>query len=117
MANKITAAQIKEMAKRNVLAILSEAFENAGAERYGSDFEMAIPTTVEDQEVWVGVVLTAKQYTKTKVSDPFDPFELREEYDTEQAIKAKEKADAAAKKAKKISKDKARRADSEEKGE
>lgn len=121
MANKITAAQVKEMAKRNVLATLAGAFENAGAERYGSDFEMAIPTTVEGQEVWVGVVLTAKQYTKTKVSDPFDPFELREEYDTEQEIKAKEKAENAAKKERKIKKDKARRAeakpDSEEKGE
>jgi hypothetical protein len=117
MANKTTAAQIKEMAKRNVLDTLADAFENVGAERYGSDFEMAIPTIVEGQELWVGIVLTAKQYTKTKVSDPFDPFVLREEYDAEQNIKAKQKAENAAKKAKKISKDKARRAESEEKGE
>ena len=87
---KMTAAMMKETAKRNVLALLADALEANGAERYGSDFEVAIPTEVNGQEIWVGVVLTAKQYTATKVSDP---FELRAEYDEEQRIKAEEKAE------------------------
>lgn len=90
---KMTAAMMKETAKRNVLALLAETLEANGAERYGSDFEVAIPTEVNGQEIWVGVVLTAKQYTATKVSDPFDPFALRAEYDEEQRIKAAEKAE------------------------
>lgn len=95
---KMTAAMVKETAKRKVLEVLSDVLESAGAERYGSDFELAIPTTVDGKEIWVGVVLTAKQYTKTKVSDEFDPFALREEYDAEQAVKkAVENAKAKAK--------------------
>lgn len=109
MANKMTSAQMKEAAKKEVLEKLKGIFDELGAERYGSDYEVAVPTTVEGQEIWVGIVLTAKQYTKTKVSDPFDPFELRQSYDEAKAIKEKEKAEAAAKKKKKIEKDTARR--------
>ena len=56
-----------------------------------------------EQEVWVEVKLTTKQYTDTKISKAFDPFVAREEYETEQAIKAAEaeaKAKAKADKAK-----------------
>ena len=103
MANekKMTAAEIKANAKINVLAELSAKLEELGAEMVGN--VAYIPQTIGEQEVWVEVKLTTKQYTDTKVSKAFDPFVAREEYEAEQAIKqaeAEAKAKAKADKAK-----------------
>lgn len=98
---KMTAAEIKATAKAEVLAELSAKLEELGAEMVGN--VAYIPQTVGEQEVWVEIKLTTKQYTDTKVSKAFDPFVAREEYETEQAIKAAEaeaKAKAKADKAK-----------------
>lgn len=98
---KMTAAEIKATAKANVLSALSVKLEELGAEMVGN--VAYIPQTVGEQEVWVEVKLTTKQYTDTKVSKAFDPFIAREEYEAEQAIKAAEaeaKAKAKADKAK-----------------
>lgn len=86
-------SEILESAKNTVLNGLVDTLESLGAERYGSPFQMAIPTTVDGIEVWVKVDLTAANYADTKVSKAFDPFVKREEYDAEMAIKAKEKAE------------------------
>lgn len=98
---KMTAAEIKATAKVKVLSELSAKLEELGAEMVGN--VAYIPQTVGEQEVWVEVKLTTKQYTDTKVSKAFDPFVAREEYETEQSIKAAEaeaKAKAKADKAK-----------------
>lgn len=98
---KMTAAEIKATAKENVLNVLRDVLESNGAEMVGNT--AYLPQTVGEQEVWVEVKLTTKQYTDTKVSKAFDPFVAREEYETEQAIKAAEaeaKAKAKADKAK-----------------
>jgi hypothetical protein len=98
---KITAAEIKATAKANVLAELSSKLEELGAEMVGN--VAYIPQTVGEQEVWVEVKLTTKQYTDTSVSKAFDPFVARENYESEQAVKAAEaeaKAKAKADKAK-----------------
>jgi len=90
-------SEILATAKRTVLnGILGDTLNDLGAERYGSDYNLAIPVTVDGIEVWVKVDLTAANYADTKVSKAFDPFVKREEYDAEQAVKAKE-AEAKAK--------------------
>lgn len=103
MANekKMTAAEIKATAKASVLSELSAKLEELGAEMVGN--VAYIPQTVGEQEVWVEVKLTTKQYTDTKVSKAFDPFVAREEYEAEQEVKrteAEAKAKAKADKAK-----------------
>lgn len=67
-----------------------------------------VPVTVGEQEVWVEVKLTTKQFTDTKVSPAFDPFVAREEYEEDMRIKEEirkakeiEKADRAKVKASK----------------
>lgn len=98
---KMTAAEIKATAKVNVLAELSAKLEELGAEMVGN--VAYVPQTIGEQEVWVEVKLTTKQYTDTKVSKAFDPFVAREEYEAEQEIKraeAEAKAKAKADKAK-----------------
>lgn len=89
-------SEILESAKKNVLNGLVETLDSLGAERYGSPYQMAIPTTVDGIEVWVKVDLTTANYADTKVSKAFDPFVKRAEYDEEMTIKAKE-AEAKAK--------------------
>lgn len=98
---KMTASEIKATAKANVLAELSEKLEELNAEMVGN--VAYIQQVVGEQEVWVEVKLTTKQYTDTKVSKAFDPFVAREEYEAEQVIKeaeAEAKAKAKADKAK-----------------
>lgn len=98
---KMTAAEIKATAKAEVLAELSAKLNELGAEMVGN--VAYIPQTVGEQEVWVEIKLTTKQYTDTKVSKAFDPFVAREEYEAEQEIKRAEveaKAKAKADKAK-----------------
>lgn len=85
------ANEIKESAKRTVLGMLESVLENNSAERYGSEFNQAIPVTIDGQEIWVKVDITCAQYIDTKVSKAFDPFVKRAEYDEELAIKAHEK--------------------------
>lgn len=85
------ANEIKESAKRTVLGMLTSVLDENNAERYGSEFNQAIPVTIDGQEIWVKVDITCAQYTDTKVSKAFDPFVKRAEYDEELAIKAKEK--------------------------
>ena len=86
-------AEILATAKSIVLSEISDMLNGLNAERYGSEFNLAIPVTVDEIEVWVKVDLTAANYADTKVSKAFDPFVKRDEYDTEMAIKAKEKAE------------------------
>ena len=89
-------SEILESAKKSVLENVLPTLENLNAERYGSPYQLAIPTTVDGIEVWVKVDLTTANYADTKVSKAFDPFVKRQEYDEEMAIKAKE-AEAKAK--------------------
>lgn len=98
------AFEIKETAKRIVLDMLRETLESHNSERYGSDYNQAIPVTVDGQEIWVKVDITCAQYIDTKVSKAFDPFVKRTEYDEELAIKTREKEAKAKAKAEKASK-------------
>lgn len=105
---KMTAAQIKENAKLNVLNALKEFYESMGAEMVGN--VAYIPQTVDGIEVWVEIKLTTKQWTNTKVADAFDPFVAREAYEAEQKIKEEEKAIKAKEKEAKIARSNAKRA-------
>ena len=98
---KLTMAQVKENAKNEVKEKLAAFLDENAAVQFG-DNEYAVLTTIEGQEVWVGITLTAKQYTATKVSDPFDPYEKAQEWQDEVALKAKEREAKAAEKAKKV---------------
>lgn len=112
MANKMTAAEIKATAKVEVAEMLKETLTAANAEMVG--LTGYIPLTIGDQEVWVEVKLTTKNWTDTKVSKAFDPFVAREEYETEQEIK---RADAERKAKEKEEKAKAKAAKSKAKAE
>ena len=105
---KMTMAQMKETAKAIVLEKLEKVYEDLGVEMVGN--VAYAPITVEGQEMWVEVKLTTKQWTSTKVSDAFDPFVAREEYEAEKKMKEKEKAIKAKEKEAKIARDNARRA-------
>lgn len=104
---KMTAAQVKEIAKANVLESLKENYEALGAEMVGN--VAYIPQTVDGIEVWVEIKLTTKQWTNTKVADAFDPFVAREVYEEDQRIKEEEKAIKAKEKEAKIARSKANR--------
>jgi hypothetical protein len=104
----MTSAQIKESAKSTVLAKFTALYDSLSAEMVGNI--AYIPVTVGGQEVWVEVKLTTKQWTDTKVSDAFDPFTAREEYEEEQRIKAEEKAIKEKEKAAKVARSAAKRA-------
>lgn len=99
MANKITQAQKLEMAKTNVIGMLTEMLENANAERVG-DFTYAIPTEVAGAEVWVEVDLTAKTTMTTENGKvPYDPFEKSAVWEAEKEIKKAAAEERAKKKA------------------
>lgn len=89
---KFTAAEIKANAKAEVLSEIMPKLEELNAEMVGN--VAYVPRTIGDQEVWVEVKLTTKQYTDTVKSKAFDPFEARAVYEEDMAIK---KAEAEAK--------------------
>ena len=105
---KMTMAQMKETAKAIVLEKLEKVYEDLGVEMVGN--VAYVPLTVEGQEMWVEVKLTTKQWTSTKVSEAFDPFVARQEYEEEQRMKAEEKAIKAKEKEAKIARSNAKRA-------
>lgn len=107
---EMTMAEMKEAAKKQVLAKLTDTFETLGAENYKGDYHVAVPTEINGQEIWVKLDMTAAQFKDTKVSPAFDPFESQREYLEEQEVKAKEKAAKDKAKAEKIARDTARRA-------
>lgn len=109
----MTMAEIRESIKKMALSKVSDALDAAGAEQYEGEYKLAIPVTIDGAEYWCKVVFTAAQWTKTKTSDPFDPFVLQSEYLEEKAIKEKEKAEAKAKKDAKAAKDKKKREEAE----
>lgn len=86
---KMTAAEIKEISKANVLDALRETLEKLNVEMVGNI--AYIPQTIGDTELWVEVKLTAKQYIDTTKSPAFDPFVARQAYEEEMEIKRKEK--------------------------
>ena len=99
MANKITQAQKLEMAKGNVIALLTEMLENASAERVG-DYTYAVPTEVAGAEVWVEIDLTAKTTMTTEEGKvPYDPFEKAAVWEAEKEIKRQNAEERARKKA------------------
>ena len=105
---KMTTAQIKETAKNIVLEKLVPTYESLNVEMVGN--VAYVPLTVEGVELWVEVKLTTKQWTSTKVSEAFDPFVAREDYEAEKRMKDEEKAIKAKEKEAKIARDNARRA-------
>lgn len=100
---KMTQAQMKEAAKAQVQEAIQAILDASNGEAVGG-FETAIPVTVNEQEIWVEVKLTAKNWYDTKTTKAYDPFEKQREYhDTLADREARAKA-AADKKAKKIAK-------------
>lgn len=104
---KMTMAQMKETAKTIVLEEFKKVYKDLDAEMVGN--VAYVPLTVEGQEMWVEVKLTTKQWTSTKVSEAFDPFIARQEYEEEQRMKAEEKAIKAKEKEAKIARSNAKR--------
>lgn len=80
--------EIKSTMKSSVLESLRPVLDSLGAVLYGDDFHIAIPVNVEGVK-YVKLDLTAANWYDTKTSKAFDPAVLREEFLTEQAIKAK----------------------------
>lgn len=85
---KMTMAQIKAISKENVLSAIRGILDEMGAEWVGNT--PYIPQTVGDQEVWVEVKTTTKQFTNTKRGEAFDPFIARQAYEFDQKGKEEE---------------------------
>lgn len=105
MANKITKAQVLEMAKRNVLGLFEEILNDVGAEEVKA-FTYAIPTEVNGNEKWVEITLVAKDMMTDENGDkvPYDPFVVQANYQVEKEIKAEAKAERERKHAEKVAK-------------
>lgn len=113
MAEKITMAQKKAMAKANVLKGLTDALATFEPEYVGST--PYVRQEIDGTEIWIEVKLTAKNNTDVHKKDgtvvlAFDPFVAREDYEAEQAIKAEKTAEKEKAKAAKIARDEALRA-------
>ena len=101
----MTQSAMKENAKANVFGFLEEAITANGGEQVDA-YTYAIPTVVNEQEIWVEVKLTSKNWNKTKVSEAYDPFVKQNEYKEIIAEREEKARIAAEKKAKKIAKSK-----------
>ena len=96
---KMTQAEILEMAKTKVVALLTEILETANAERVG-DYTYSVPTEVNGVERWVEVELTAKTTMTTDEGKiPYDPFEKAAIWEAEKEIKKAAAEERAKKKA------------------
>lgn len=105
MAEKITQAQMKEMAKANIAQVFAEAIESHNGEKVDS-YTYAIPTEVNGQEIWVEVKFTSKNWYKTTRSEAYDPFEVQSAYNEKIRQREADKAERERKKAEKIAKSK-----------
>ena len=108
MSAKMTTAQKNSAVKDYAMSALSEVLANVGAVQFG-DYKYAIPVTVDGEERWAKLDLTAGNNKDTKTTKAFNPYTEAEVWRADKAEKA-EIAEAKAKaKAEKIAKDKAKR--------
>ena len=113
---KLTQAQVKEMAKANVLKTFEDVIRsNEEAVILGN--VAYIPTEVEDKTIWVEVKLTSKNWYDTATTTAFDIGETIEEYETEQEIRRKRDEEREAKKKAKLAKQAERKKKKEEEEE
>lgn len=87
---KPTAAVIKAAAKKLVFDALQAGtpLNDLQAEFVGA--VPYIPVSINEQEVWVEIKLTTKQWTDSKRAKAFDPFEAQAEFEETRAAKEKE---------------------------
>lgn len=97
----MNANEIKTAARNLTVNAIMEALTANEAVQF-ADASYAILQEVDGQEVWTEVTVKSKAYKPTKVSPAFDPYEVAEAWKQEKEIKAKEKAEKEAEKAKKI---------------
>lgn len=97
----MNANEIKTAARDMTVAVLTDTLNNYDAVQF-ADASFAILQTIDGQEVWTEVTVKSKAYKPTKVSPAFDPYEVAEAWRQEKEIKAKEKAEKEAEKAKKV---------------
>ena len=105
MANKMTKAQVLEMAKKNVFAMFDGLLEEIGAEEV-KGFTYAIPTEVNGEEKWVEISFVAKDMMTDAKGEkvPYDPFEVQADYQIKKEIRAEAKAERERKHAEKVAK-------------
>ncbi len=106
---KLTQAQIKEMAKANIMSGLNIDLENT----YQTDaYTFAVPTYIDidgtETEIFVEIKLTAKNWYDTKTTKAFNPVEKENEYKGIIAEREQKEAERIAKKNAKIAKQKAK---------
>ena len=94
----MNANEIKSTARNLTAQTLMEVLNANDAVQF-ADASWAILQVIEDQEVWTEVTIKSKSYKPTKISPAFDPFVAAEAWKEEKALKEKEKAEKAAKKA------------------
>ena len=89
---KLTQAQKLTTAKAYVADALTGALNTLKAETV-KPYTYAVPTTsAENDEIWVTVTFTAKQFKATENRKAYDPFAERADYEAEQEAKATEAA-------------------------
>ena len=93
--------EMKAQAKVNVMKDIAESIENAQAIRVG-EFEYAIPTVVEGEEIVVVLSLTAKNWYDTKQAEAYSLDSAVKSYEITLNERARQKAVAEKKKAEKL---------------
>lgn len=108
----MNANEIKVTARNLTTEALMDALNANDAVQF-ADGSWAILQTVDEQEVWTEVTVKSKAYKPTKISPAFDPYEAAEAWKQEKEIKAKERAEKDAEKAKKLAAKKAKEEEAE----
>ena len=97
--------EVKANAKANVMEDIAESIEITQAIRVG-EFEYAIPTVVEGEEIVVVLSLTAKNWYDTKQADAYDLDSAVKSYEITLNERARQRAAAEKKKAEKLAAEK-----------
>jgi hypothetical protein len=107
---KLTQAQKLEMAKANIIALMTNLLNDASAEQVG-DYTYAVPTEINGAEVWVEISLVAKTTMTTENGKvAYDPFEKSVVWQAEKEIKQAQAEERARKKAETLRKAEEKRA-------
>lgn len=97
----MTAAEIKNTARMNVIAMLMPTLEENNATKFG-DGSFAIAQEVDGQPLYVEVLVRTKAYKATKTYEAFDPKKAAAEWQEAKRISAENKAAKEAEKARKL---------------
>lgn len=99
--NNMTAAEMKNTARMNTIALLMPVLEENNAIKFG-DGSFAIRQEVAGQTIWTSVEVKSKAYKATKTYEAFDPIQAAADWEEEKRLSAEKRAAKEAEKARKL---------------